>query len=120
VGLGSIAGSLLVLWPPLRHPGVILPGIAAEIAGIGAVAIAGAPAADLLILVASTAAASLAQVEGGVVVQSQAPDTVGRIQGAVSTSRYLGMSGGAALALVLAVTAGATGKSWSWSWQSVA
>src|ERR1039458_2371347 len=104
VGLGSIAGSLIVLWPPLRRPGVILPGIACEIAGIGAVAIAGAPAADLLILMASTAMASLAQVEGGVVVQSQAPDTVGRIQGAVSTSRYLGMSGGAALALVLAVT----------------
>jgi MFS family permease len=104
VGLGSIAGSLIVLWPPLRRPGVILPGIACEIAGIGAVAIAGAPAADLLILIASTAMASLAQVEGGVVVQSQAPDTVGRIQGAVSTSRYLGMSGGAALALVLAVT----------------
>lgn len=104
VGLGSIAGSLIVLWRPLRRPGVILPGIAAEIAGIGAVALAGAPAADLLILVGSTAMASLAQVEGGVVVQSQSPDTVGRIQGAVSTSRYLGMSGGAALALVLAVT----------------
>ncbi|MGD1052615.1 MAG: MFS transporter [Candidatus Dormibacteria bacterium] len=104
VGLGSIAGSLIVLWPPLRRPGVILPGIACEIAGIGAVAVAGAPAVDLLILMASTATASLAQVEGGVVVQSQAPDTVGRIQGAVSTSRYLGMSGGAALALVLAVT----------------
>jgi MFS family permease len=104
VGLGSIAGSLIVLWRPLRRPRVILPGIAAEIAGIGAVALAGAPAADLLILVASTAMASLAQVEGGVVVQSQAPDRVGRIQGAVSTSRYLGMSGGAALALVLAVT----------------
>jgi MFS family permease len=104
VGLGSIAGSLIVLWPPLRRPGVILPGIACEIAGIGAVAVAGAPAADLLILMASTAMASLAQVEGGVVVQSQAPDTVGRIEGAVSTSRYLGMSGGAALTLVLAVS----------------
>jgi MFS family permease len=104
VGLGSIVGSLIVLWPPLRRPGVILPGIACEIAGIGAVAIAGAPGVDLLILIASTAMASLAQVEGGVLVQSQAPDTVGRIQGAVSTSRYLGMSGGAAVALILAVT----------------
>ena len=36
--------------------------------------------------------------------RAKPPDTVGRIQGAVSTSRYLGMSGGAALALVLAVT----------------
>ncbi len=104
VGLGSIGGSLIVLWRPLRRPGVILPGIAAEIAGIGGVALAGAPAVDLIVLVASTATASLAQVEGGVVVQSQPPDTVGRIQGAVSTGRYLGMSGGAALALVLAVT----------------
>lgn len=104
VGLGTIAGSLVVLWPPLRRPGVILPGIIGEIAGIGAVAITGAPVADLVLLVASTVTASLAQVEGGVVVQSQAPDTVGRIQGAVSTSRFLGMSGGAALALVLAVT----------------
>ena len=83
---------------------MILPGIACEIAGVGAVALAGAPAADLLILMASTAMASLAQVESGVMVQSQAPDAVGRIQGAVSTSRYLGMSGGAALALILAVT----------------
>jgi hypothetical protein len=104
VGLGSITGSLIVLWPPLRRPGVILPGIACEIAGIGAMALAGAPVADLLILMASTAMASLAQVESGVVVQSQTPDTVGRIQGAVSTCRYLGMSGGAALALILAVT----------------
>ena len=67
-------------------------------------ALAGAPAADLLVLVASTGMASLAQVEGGVVVQSQPAEAVGRIQGAVSTSRYLGMSGGAALALILAVT----------------
>jgi hypothetical protein len=52
---------------------------------------------------ASTAMASLAQVEGGVLVQSQAADRVGRIQGAVSTSRYLGMSGGAALALLLSL-----------------
>jgi MFS family permease len=104
VGLGSIAGSLIVLYPPLRRPGVILPGLACEIAGIGVVAVAAAPAADLIILMASTAMASLAQVEGGVVVQSQASNAVGRIQGAVSTSRYLGMSGGAALALILAVT----------------
>jgi MFS family permease len=103
VGLGSVGGSLLALWRPLRRPGVILPGIAAEIAGAGLVAIAGVPAADLLILAASTAAASLAQVEGGVLIQSQAPDTVGRIQGAVSTSRFLGMAGGATLALLLAL-----------------
>jgi hypothetical protein len=103
VGLGSVVGSLIVFWPPLRRPGVILPGLACEIAGIGAVAIAGAPVADLLILMASTAMASLAQVEGGVLVQSQAADRVGRIQGAVSTSRYLGMSGGAALALLLSL-----------------
>jgi len=103
VGLGSVVGSLIVFWPPLRRPGVILPGLACEIAGIGAVAIAGAPVADLLILMASTAMASLAQVEGGVLVQSQAADRVGRIQGAVSTSRYLGMSGGAALALPLSL-----------------
>jgi MFS family permease len=103
VGLGSVIGSLIVFWPPLRRPGVILPGLACEIAGIGAVAIAGAPVADLLFLLVSTAMASLAQVEGGVLVQSQAADRVGRIQGAVSTSRYLGMSGGAALALILSL-----------------
>jgi hypothetical protein len=39
-----------------------------------------------------------------VVIQSQAPDTVGRIQGAVSTSRFLGMAGGATFALLLALT----------------
>ncbi len=104
VGLGSMTGSLLALWPAARRPGVILPGIALEIAGIGGAAIAGAPAADLLILFVSTAAASLAQVEGGVVVQSQRPDLVGRIQGAVSTSRFVGMAGGAAIALILAST----------------
>lgn len=38
------------------------------------------------------------------IIQSQAPDMVGRIQGAVSTSRFLGMTGGAALALFLALT----------------
>jgi MFS family permease len=103
VGLGSVGGSLLALWRPLRRPGVILPGIAAEIAGAGLVAIAGVPAVDILILAASTAAASLAQVEGGVLIQSQAPDTVGRIQGAVSTSRFLGMAGGATLAVLLAL-----------------
>jgi MFS family permease len=104
VGLGSMAGSLLALWPKTHRPGVILPGIALEIAGIGGVAITGAPAADLVILAVSTAAASLAQVQGGVVVQSQRPALVGRIQGAVSTSRYLGMAGGAAIALILAST----------------
>ena len=104
VGLGSVSGSLLALWRPIRRPTVILPCMVLEIVGIGGVALAGAPAADLLVLAVSTAAASLAQVEGGVVVQSQAPATVGRIQGAVSTSRYLGMAGGAALALLLSLT----------------
>jgi MFS family permease len=104
VGLGSMVGALLALWPPARRPGVILPGIALEIAGIGGVAIVGAPAGDLLILAVSTVAASLSQVEGGVVVQSQPPGLVGRIQGAVSTSRFVGMAGGAAIALILAST----------------
>jgi hypothetical protein len=102
VGLGSVGGSLLALWRPLRRPQVILPGVAAEIAGAGLLAIIGPPAADLVVLTLSTAAASLAQVEGGVLIQSQAPATVGRIQGAVSTSRFLGMAGGATLALLLA------------------
>jgi hypothetical protein len=39
-----------------------------------------------------------------VIIQSQASDIVARVQGAVSTSRFLGMAGGAALALVLALT----------------
>lgn len=104
VGLGSMSGALIALWRPARRSGVILPGIALEIAGIGGVALARAPAADLVILAVSTAAASLAQVEGGVVVQSQSPTLVGRIQGAVSTSRFLGMAGGAAIALILAST----------------
>jgi uncharacterized membrane protein len=75
-----------------------------EIALIGAVAIARWPAADLVFLAASTASASLSQIEGGVIIQSQASDIVARVQGAVSTSRFLGMAGGAALALVLALT----------------
>jgi MFS family permease len=104
VGLGSVVGSLLALWPPIRRPVVILPGVAAEIAGAGVVAVVGLPGVDLLLLAVSTAAASLAQVEGGVLIQSQAPDTVGRVQGAVSTSRFLGMAGGAALALLPALT----------------
>ena len=104
VGLGSVGGSLLALWRPLRRPQVILPGVAAEIAGAGLLAIIGPPAADLVVLTLSTAAASLAQVEGGVLIQSQAPATVGRIQGAVSTSRFLGMASGATLALLLAPT----------------
>ncbi len=104
VGLGGILGSLLALWRPLRTPAVILPGLVGEIACIGAVAVAGGPAIDLLLLAASTAAASLAQIESGVIIQSQAPGTVGRIQGAVSTSRFLGMAGGATLALLLALT----------------
>ncbi len=103
VGLGSVGGSLIALWPRLRRPAVILPGIALETAGIGATAALGAPVADLLILAVSTAAASLAQVEGGVVIQSQAIEIVGRVQGAVSTSRFLGMTGGAALALLFAL-----------------
>ncbi|HYA01248.1 MAG TPA: MFS transporter [Candidatus Binatia bacterium] len=104
VGLGSMGGSLLALWPRLRHPAVIFPGMVLEIAGVGAVALAGAPLADLLILAISTAGASLSQVESGVFVQSQTPGSVGRIQGAVSTSRFLGMAGGAAIALLLALT----------------
>jgi MFS family permease len=103
VGLGGVLGSLLALWRPLRSPTVILPALGGEIALIGAVAVAGAPALDLLLLAGSTAAASLAQIEGGVVTQSQAPDIVGRVQGAVSTSRFLGMASGATLALVLAL-----------------
>ncbi|MGA8017046.1 MAG: MFS transporter [Candidatus Dormiibacterota bacterium] len=104
VGLGSMGGSFLALWRPIRRPSVILPGLAIEIAGIGGVAVAGSAAADLVILAISTAAASLAQIESGVVIQSRPAGTVGRVQGAVSTSRFLGMAGGAALALVLAVT----------------
>jgi hypothetical protein len=75
-----------------------------EILCIGAVALAGGPAIDLILLAGNTASASLAQIEGGVVIQSQARDTVARVQSAVSTSRFLGMAGGAALALVLALT----------------
>ena len=104
VGLGGILGSLLALWRPLRTPAVILPGLVGEIACIGAVALAGGPAVDLVLLAASTASASLAQIESGVIIQSQAPEIVGRIQGAVSTSRFLGMAGGATLALLLALT----------------
>jgi len=104
VGLGGVLGSLLALWRPLQKPAVILPALVGEIAFIGAVAVAGRPAIDLLLLAGSTASASLSQIEGGVIVQSQAPDTVGRIQGAVSTSRFLGMTSGAALALVLALS----------------
>jgi MFS family permease len=104
VGLGGVLGSLLALWRPVRRPAVILPTLVGEIACIGAVAIAGGPAIDLLLLAGSTASGSLAQVEGGVIIQSQAPDMVGRIQGAVSTCRYLGMTGGATLALLLALT----------------
>lgn len=104
VGLGGILGSLLAFWRPIQRPAVILPALAGEIACIGAVAVAGGPAVDLLLLAVSTGSASLAQIEGGVVIQSQAPDTVGRIQGAVSTSRFLGMAGGATFALLLALT----------------
>jgi MFS family permease len=104
VGLGGVLGSLLALWPPLRRPAVIMPALVGEIACIGAVALASGPAIDLLLLAVSTGSASLAQIEGGVVIQSQAPEMVGRIQGAVSTSRYLGMTGGATLALLLALT----------------
>jgi hypothetical protein len=104
VGLGGILGSLLALWRPIQKPAVILPGLVGEIACIGAVAVAGGPVIDVLLLAVSTASASLAQIEGGVIIQSQAPETVGRIQGAVSTSRFLGMAGGATLALLLALT----------------
>jgi hypothetical protein len=104
VGLGGIIGSLIALWRPLQRPAVILPAIVGEILCIGAVALAGGPAIDLILLAGNTASASLAQIEGGVVIQSQARDTVARVQSAVSTSRFLGMAGGAALALVLALT----------------
>jgi hypothetical protein len=104
VGLGGILGSLVALWRPLQRPAVVLPAMVGEIALIGAVAIARWPAADLVFLAASTASASLSQIEGGVIIQSQASDIVARVQGAVSTSRFLGMAGGAALALVLALT----------------
>jgi len=104
VGLGGVLGSLLALWPPLRRPAVIMPALVGEIACIGAVAIASGPAIDLLLLALSTGSASLAQIEGGVIIQSQAPETVGRIQGAVSTSRFLGMTFGATLALLLTFT----------------
>jgi MFS family permease len=106
VGLGGILGSLLALWRPMRRPQVILPGLLAEIAGIGAVALTGAPAADLILLAASTASANLAQVESGVVVQSQPSGTVARVQGAVSTARYTGMMAGATIALLLALKVG--------------
>jgi len=104
VGLGGVVGSLIALWRPLQKPAVILPALVGEIACIGAVAVAGGPAIDLLLLAGSTGSASLAQIEGGVIIQSQAPDTVGRIQGAVSTSRFVGMAGGATLAVLLALT----------------
>lgn len=57
VGLGGVLGSLLALWRPLRTPAVILPCLVGEIACIGAVAIAGGPAFDLLLLACSTGAA---------------------------------------------------------------
>lgn len=104
VGLGGVLGSLLALWPPLRRRAVIFPALVGEVACIGAVAVAGSAALDLVLLAVSTGSASLAQIEGGVIIQSQAPDTVGRVQGAVSTSRFLGMAGGATLALLLALT----------------
>lgn len=104
VGFGSMGGSLLALWPAMRRQAVILPGLAVNLVGIGLVGVARAPVTDLLILAISTAASSLAQVEGGVVVQSRPQGTVGRVQGAVSTSRFIGMAGGAAISLGLAVT----------------
>jgi MFS family permease len=104
VGLGSMAGSLSALWPALRRSAVILPGLALEIAGAGLVVVLAAPVLDIVVLAGSTAAASLAQVEGGVLIQSQSPNVVGRIQGAVSTGRFLGMAGGAALSLAFALT----------------
>jgi MFS family permease len=102
VGLGSMAGSLLALWHPIQHPRVILPGNAIAIVGIGIVVAAGSPAVDLLVLSLSTAASSLAQVEAGVVIQSQPREIVGRVQGAVSTCRFVGMTAGAAIALAVA------------------
>ncbi len=104
VGLGGVAGSLLALWWPLRRPRVILPALLGEIACIGVVAVVSWAAIDLVLLALSTASASLAQIEGGVLIQSQSAETVGRIQGAISTSRFLGMAGGATLALLLALT----------------
>jgi MFS family permease len=102
VGLGSMAGSLLALWRPVQRSRIILPGDAIAIAGIGVVVLVGSAALDLLVLAASTATSSLAQVEGGVVIQNQPRQIVGRIQGAVSTSRFIGMTAGAAIALAVA------------------
>ena len=104
VGLGGVIGSVIALWPRLQRPGVILPGIVVEIACIGGVALAGAPAVDLLLLVGNTVAANITTIESLVIVQSQAGEMVGRVEGAVSTSRYLGMTTGATLALLLALT----------------
>jgi hypothetical protein len=104
VGLGGVVGSVIALWPRLQRPGVILPGIVVEIACIGGVAVAGAPAVDLLLLVGNTVAANLVTIESGVIIQSEPGDKVARVQGAVSTSRYLGMTTGATLALLLALT----------------
>jgi hypothetical protein len=104
VGLGGILGALVALWRPLQRSGVILPAVVGEIAFIGAVAIVARPAADLVFLAASTASATLGQIEGGVIIQSQPSDIVSRVQSAVSTSRFLGMAGGATLALLLALT----------------
>jgi hypothetical protein len=95
---------VIALWPRLQRPGVILPGIVVEIACIGGVAVAGAPAVDLLLLVGNTIAANLVTIESGVIIQSEPGDKVARVQGAVSTSRYLGMTTGATLALLLALT----------------
>jgi MFS family permease len=104
VGLGGVVGAVIALWPRLQRPGVILPGIVVEIACIGGVAVAGAPAVDLLLLVGNTIAANLVTIESGVIIQSEPGDKVARVQGAVSTSRYLGMTTGATLALLLALT----------------
>jgi len=104
VGLGAMLGSVIALWRPLQRPAVILPAIVGEILCVGAVALVGSPALDLVLLAGNTASASLVQIEGGVIIQSQAADTVARVQGAVSTSRFVGMAGGAMLALLLALT----------------
>jgi MFS family permease len=104
IGLGGMVGALCAAWPRLRHRGVIVPGLALEILLLGLVAVIINPVLALLFVFASTLAAVVAQVQAAILVQ-HLTGQVGRVQGTISTTRFIGQTAGAVggLLLLLAV-----------------